>query len=70
MSAFDVSRAVWRKSCHSGQNGDCAEVAAASSTVAVRDSKDRRGGLLAFTPGRWKEFTRQAKKGAFDVTRG
>ena len=69
MSAFDVSRAVWRKSCHSGQNGDCVEVAAASSAVAVRDSKDRRGGLLAFTPGRWKEFTRQAKKGAFDVTR-
>lgn len=69
MFAFDVSRAVWRKSCHSGQNGDCVEVAAAS-TVAVRDSKDRRGGLLAFTPGRWKKFTRQAKKGAFDVTRG
>lgn len=28
MSRYDLSRAVWRTSSYSGQNGDCVEVAA------------------------------------------
>jgi len=39
---YDLSRAVWRTSSYSGQNGDCVEVAYnIPSLVAVRDSKDR-----------------------------
>lgn len=55
----DLSRAAWRKSTHSGNGGDCIEVAAAApGTIAVRDSTDPHGPALTFTPGRWQAFTR------------
>jgi hypothetical protein len=58
MTAAASSRAVWRKTSHSGANGDCVEVACpASGLVAVRDSKDPGGPRLAFTPGQWTAFT-------------
>ncbi|GAA2502296.1 DUF397 domain-containing protein [Streptomyces thermolineatus] len=48
---------IWFKSSHSGdQGGDCVEVAAGPGTVHVRDSKDREGGSLAFTPEAWAAF--------------
>lgn len=47
----------WRKSSHSGDNGGaCVEVAAAES-VLVRDTTDRSGPVIAFTPGAWRAFT-------------
>ena len=47
----------WFKSSYSsGEGGDCIEVAAGSGTVHVRDSKDRLGPQLAFTPEAWAEF--------------
>jgi hypothetical protein len=52
----------WRKSSFSGNNGgDCVEIAAGSHLIAVRDSKDRSGPVLTFTPGDWLAFTRQLK---------
>jgi hypothetical protein len=55
----------WRKASYSsGNGGDCIEVASAPRTVAVRDSKDPYGPALAFSPGRWQEFTRTVKTGA------
>lgn len=55
----------WRKSSYStGNGGACIEVATAPRIVAVRDSKDPHGPALAFTPGRWQEFTRRVKTGA------
>jgi hypothetical protein len=36
--------------------------------IAVRDSKDREGPKLAFTPGSWREFTGLLKDGRFDLT--
>jgi hypothetical protein len=63
----DLSRAVWRKSSHSGANGDCVEVAGnLPSAVAVRDSKDRGGAALAFTPEEWSTFVGGVKDGEFD----
>jgi hypothetical protein len=51
------SNAIWRKSSYSnGEGSECVEVAAAAS-VAVRDTTDRRGPVLAFTPGAWSRFT-------------
>jgi hypothetical protein len=58
MSALDLSRAYWRTSTRSSGNGNCVEVAAADGQVAVRDSKDRSGPVLAFPPTAWRAFVR------------
>lgn len=69
MTALDMSRAVWRKSSMSGGNGNCVEVAGnLPGVVAVRDSKDREGTVLAFTPAQWRAFTAGVRVGEFDLT--
>ncbi len=58
---MDLNRAAWRTSSYSGNNGGaCIEVAAAR-TVAVRDSKDKAGPVLAFGPQAWVAFTARVK---------
>jgi hypothetical protein len=56
---------AWRKSSYSGSNGgNCIEVATTTvNTVAVRDSKDPRGPVLAFGPQDWKRFAAQVRAG-------
>ncbi|MCM0676190.1 DUF397 domain-containing protein [Micromonospora phytophila] len=56
MTALDLTRARWRTSSRSVGNGNCVEVAAAAGRVAVRDSKDRGGPVLAFPPSAWRAF--------------
>lgn len=52
----------WRKSSFSGNNGgNCVEITVGSHLIAVRDSKDRSGPVLAFTSADWRAFTRQLK---------
>ncbi len=64
-----MSRVVWRKASYSSSNGGaCVEVGTAGLAVAVRDSKDPAGPVLAFTPDEWKAFTRRVKDGGFDLT--
>jgi Domain of unknown function (DUF397) len=47
----------WRKSTYSdGNGGQCVEVASADR-VQVRDTTDRDGGTLEFTPEAWAAFT-------------
>jgi hypothetical protein len=59
---MDVTRAVWRKSSYSGSNGGaCVEVGTVGIAVAVRDSKDPNGPLLAFAAHTWKAFAEQVK---------
>ena len=56
---------TWRKSSYSGSNGgNCIEVAATAGTVAVRDSKDLAGHILAFGPRDWQRFADQLKADA------
>jgi hypothetical protein len=65
----DLTGAHWHKSTRSGGNGgDCVEVAAnLPGIVAVRDSKDRDGGTLVFTPSEWTAFLDGVRKGEFDL---
>jgi hypothetical protein len=55
---------TWRKSSYSGSNGgNCIEVAATPDAVAVRDSKNPHGPVLAFDPQDWQRFADQVKAG-------
>lgn len=62
---MDLAGAVWRKSSYSGNNGgDCVEVAGnLRVVVAMRDSKDPEGPVLAFSPGEWRAFVGGLKAG-------
>jgi hypothetical protein len=53
----------WRTSSYSGNGGgNCVEVAGHGSRVLVRDTKDRLGPVLRFSPGTWRRFAEQAKR--------
>ena len=60
---MDLTSAAWRKSSYSGNNGgDCVEVAGnLPDLVAIRDSKDPEGPVLAITPAEWRAFTAGVK---------
>jgi Domain of unknown function (DUF397) len=70
----DLTRATWRKSSFSGNNGgNCVEITAATNEyvadghlIAVRDSKDRLGPVLTFTSGDWQAFTHHVKSDRFN----
>ena len=58
---------TWRKSSHSGGNGDCVELAAGSRVRYVRDSKDPNGPALGFSPKAFQQFLDAAAAGEFDL---
>jgi len=60
----------WRKSSYSGNGGECVEVADQSARVLVRDTQDRTGPVLRFTPVAWRRFADQVKRSlASDASR-
>ena len=66
MDTPDFTGATWRKSSRSGDNGgQCVEVALASGTVGVRDSKNPNGPVLAFTPAEFSAFISGVTDGEF-----
>ncbi len=61
------SEVRWRKSSHSGEQGNCVEVAAlADGGIAVRNSRDPDGPALVYTPAEMAAFLAGAKEGEFD----
>jgi hypothetical protein len=47
----------WIKSSHSYANGNCIEVRSMpGGQIAVRNSRDRAGAVLRFTPDKWQAF--------------
>ena len=65
MTTATSLHSMWRRSSHSGANGDCVEVARpVPGLIAVRDSKDPGGPRLAFTPGQWTTFTTAVRENA------
>ncbi|ARF77864.1 DUF397 domain-containing protein [Kitasatospora aureofaciens] len=57
------SELAWFKSSHSGtEGGACVEIALAPDTVHVRDSKDKTGPQLCFTPEAWTDFVQFARE--------
>jgi Domain of unknown function (DUF397) len=57
----------WRKSTRSMANGNCVEALPLPDTyVAVRDSKNKTGPVLYFSPAEWQGFVRRVKGGEFD----
>jgi hypothetical protein len=60
-----VTATGWRKSSYTTSNGgNCVEVAGQESRVLVRDTKDRSGPVLRFSPAVWRRFAERAKTGA------
>jgi hypothetical protein len=52
----------WRKASYSDNGGNCVEVGDDAGCVLVRDTKDRTGPMLRFTPGAWWRFAGQVKR--------
>ena len=65
MPALDLSGACWRKSSRSSDVANCVEIAITAVAVAVRDSKDPAGGVLAVPSHAWTAFTTALSDGQF-----
>ncbi|MGH3936362.1 MAG: DUF397 domain-containing protein [Pseudonocardiaceae bacterium] len=63
MPALDLSGARWHKSSRSTNMANCVEVAFAGPVVAVRDSKNPTGSVLALPPPAWTAFTAALRAG-------
>lgn len=56
-----VDETMWRKPQRSVGNGACVEVTVAVSGIAVRDSTDQSGPMLAYTAESWQRFARSVR---------
>ncbi|MFE4360930.1 DUF397 domain-containing protein [Kitasatospora xanthocidica] len=58
---MSMSELAWFKSSYSSNEGAaCVEVAGTTTAVHVRDSKDKSGPQLAFSPAAWEMFVKFA----------
>jgi len=67
MPATHLEGVTWRKSRHSGPQGNCVELAALpDGAVAVRNSRHPEGPGLVYTRSEITAFLRGVKDGDFD----
>lgn len=69
MPGDELRHLEWRKARRSMSNGACVEVAASTSRILVRDSKDPEGGFLPYPAMSWNFFVHAARNGRFDLPR-
>jgi hypothetical protein len=62
----DLAGAKWRKSSRSGGGNDCVELAVATTSAAVRDSKNPEAGHVALAGAGWTAFLGAVKDGRLD----
>ncbi|WP_369182752.1 DUF397 domain-containing protein [Streptomyces sp. Y1] len=66
MSNMNLVGARWVKSRHSGNGGNCIEVAPdLPGVMPVRDSKDPEGPVLVFPADAWQAFVTATAAGEF-----
>ena len=59
----DNIRPGWRTSSYTGNGGgNCVEVGDVARMILVRDTKNRTGAVLRFTPGAWRRFADRVKR--------
>ena len=64
---MDLTGATWRTSSYTGSGGgNCVEVGShpQHGRILVRDTKDRHGPVLTFSPQSWRNFTAGSKTSA------
>lgn len=62
-----LSRAHWRKSARSGGGNNCVEMTRVPAIVAIRDSKNLTGDVVALRPTTWAEVSKLIKAGTYDL---
>jgi hypothetical protein len=62
-----TTSAEWRKASHSGNGGDCVEVADLATSIDIRDSKNPEGPHLRLSPAEWANLTQHIKSGNLDL---
>jgi len=65
----DSETSGWRKAQRSMANGNCVEVRPVNGRIAVRDSKNPGGYVLAYSAPSWRAFTLAAREGHYDAHR-
>jgi CRISPR/Cas system-associated protein Csx1 len=53
---MDSRYCEWRKASYSNGNAECVEIGHASGAIAVRDTKNRDGVVLAVPASAWHTF--------------
>jgi hypothetical protein len=67
MKTQDLSAAHWRKSSRSSDTGgQCVELAELARVIAVRDSKDVDGPVLAFGRSAFRTLVGEIRAGRYD----
>ena len=67
LASSTMARSTWVKSSLSFANGNCVEVSdQPGGTIGVRNSRDREGPVLRFTPDEWQAFLGGVRNGEFD----
>jgi hypothetical protein len=61
-----MTETPWVKASRSDQHGSCVEQRRSGDTIEVRDTKDRSGPVLHFTPAEFAAWLDGAKRGEFD----